>query len=95
MSVSKSTGNSNEKQQTTEKRKGHSQDSQDNTRKQSMDSSSKDEHKKEKKPGQTSIKDYYKTTKSYHGCIEKRLREMESKVVQLEEAKLSLLVEGK
>ena len=58
-----------------------------------MDSSSKDKHQKEKKPRQTSIRDYYKTTKSYHGCIEKRLDEMESKVFQLEKAKLSLQVE--
>ena len=58
-----------------------------------MDSSSKDKHQKEKKPIQTSTWDYYKTTKSYHGCIEKRLGEMESKVVQLEKAKLSLQVE--
>ena len=58
-----------------------------------MDSSSKDKHQREKKPRHTSIEVYYKTTKSYHGCIEKRLGEMESKVVQLEKAKLSLQVE--
>ena len=55
MNVSKSTGNSNGKEQTTEKRKECSQDGQDNTKKQSMDSSSKDKHQKGKKPRQTSI----------------------------------------
>ena len=93
ISVNKSTGNSNEKQQTIEKRKERSQDSQDNTKKQSMNSSSNDKHQKEKKPRQTSIKDYYRTIKNFHGCIEKRLGEMESKVIQLEKAKLSLQVE--
>ena len=73
ISVNKSTGNSNEKRQTSEKRKEHSQDSQDNTKKQSVNSSSKDKHQKEKKPRQTSIEDCYKTTKSYHDCIKKDL----------------------
>ena len=71
ISVNKSAGNSNEKRQTTEKRKECFQDSQDSTKKQSMDSSSKDKHQKENKPDRHQLRNIIKLLRVTMAALKK------------------------